>query len=99
MAALAIAVVLTSAGAWAGGRDQDRAPAPSRQRVPDNGSVTPAARKSYEDFWKRLPKSKAERPDAVHRKDDDLSRVMDRAGRPSRDGTACAWERGVTGAA
>jgi hypothetical protein len=60
LAALAIAVLLTSAGAWAGGRDQDRAPAPSRQPVPDNGSVTPAARKSYEDFWKRLPKSKAD---------------------------------------
>jgi hypothetical protein len=47
-------------GAWASGRDQDRAPAPSRQPVPDNGSVSPAARKSYEDFWKRLPKSKAD---------------------------------------
>jgi len=60
LAALAIAVMLAGTGAWAGGRDQDRAPAPSRQPVPDNGSVSPAARKSYEDFWKRLPKSKAD---------------------------------------
>jgi hypothetical protein len=60
VAALAIAVMLAGTGAWAGSRDQDRTPAPSRQPVPDNGSVSPAARKSYEDFWKRLPKSKAD---------------------------------------
>jgi len=60
VAALAIAVMLAGTGAWASGSDQDRAPAPSRQPVPDNGSVPPAARKSYEDFWKRLPKSKAD---------------------------------------
>jgi hypothetical protein len=60
VAALAIAVVLAGTGAWAGGSDQDRASAPARQPVPDNGSVPPAARKSYEDFWKRLPKSKAD---------------------------------------
>jgi hypothetical protein len=60
LAAMAVAVMLASAGAWAGDRDQDRAPAPSRQPVPDNNSVTPAARKSYEDFWKKLPKSKAD---------------------------------------
>jgi hypothetical protein len=60
LAALAIAVVFASAGAWAGGIDQDRAAAPTRQPVPDNGSVSPAARKSYEDFWKRLPKAKAD---------------------------------------
>jgi hypothetical protein len=60
LAALAIAVMLASTGAWASGSDQDLARAPSRQAVPDNGSVSPAARKSYEDFWKKLPKSKAE---------------------------------------
>src|SRR5262245_58794924 len=58
--AVAIAVVLASAGAWAAGRDQDVAPAASRQTVPDNDSVTPAARKLYEEFWKRLPKAKAD---------------------------------------
>jgi hypothetical protein len=60
LAALTIAVMLASGGAWASGSDQDRAPAPSRPPVPDNGSVSPAARKSYEDFWKKLPKSKAD---------------------------------------
>jgi hypothetical protein len=63
LAAVAIAVTLASAGASgsaASGGDQDRPPAPSRQPVPDNGSVPPAARKSYDDFWKRLPKSKAD---------------------------------------
>ena len=60
LAALAIAVMLAGTGAWAGGRDQARAPAPSRPAVPDNSSVSPSARKAYEDFWKRLPKSKAE---------------------------------------
>ena len=59
LASLAIAVVLAGGGVWASGSDQDR-PAPSRQPVPDNGSVPPAARKSYDDFWKRLPKSKAD---------------------------------------
>ena len=143
--------MLAGTGAWASGRDQDRTPAPSRQPVPDNGTVSPAARKSYEDFWKRLPKSKADalerelnalearqrrgesverdveklrreypqmfemssslqsarwivssgggtqaatctgpgldrtqRPAAVSRQDDDLSRVVNGAGRPSR---------------
>ena len=60
LAALAIAVVLAGSGAWASGRDQERAPAPARQPVPDNGTVPPAARKSYADFWKKLPKSKAD---------------------------------------
>jgi hypothetical protein len=60
LAALAMAVMLASAAAYASSSDQDRAPAPSRQPVPDSSSVSPAARKSYENFWKRLPKSKAD---------------------------------------
>jgi hypothetical protein len=60
LAALAIAGTLASAGAWASGSDQDRTPAPTRQPVPDNNTVPPSARKSYDDFWKRLPKSKAD---------------------------------------
>jgi hypothetical protein len=57
---LAIAILIASASAAANGGHQDRAPAPTRQPVPDNDSVSPAARKSYEDFWNRLPKSKAD---------------------------------------
>lgn len=60
LAALAIAVMLAGTGAWASGTDQTRAAAPSRPPVPDASSVSPAARKSYDDFWKRLPKSKAD---------------------------------------
>jgi hypothetical protein len=60
LAALVIAVMLANTGAWASSSHQDLARAPSRQAVPDNGSVSPAARKSYEDFWRKLPKSKAE---------------------------------------
>src|SRR5262245_55575113 len=67
--AVAIAVMLASAGAWASGRDQDKAWAPSRQPVPDSASVSPAARKSYDDFWKKLPKSKA---DALEREPNSL---------------------------
>jgi hypothetical protein len=68
---VALAVMLATAGAWAGGggSDQDRRPAPSRQPVPDNDSVPPTARRSYEDFWKRLPKAKA---DALER---EVSRI------------------------
>jgi hypothetical protein len=59
LAGVAIAVMLANAGAWASG-SQDRAAAVARQPVPDDKSVTPEARKSYEDFWKRLPKAKAD---------------------------------------
>ena len=82
LAALAIAVALTSAGVWASGNDQDRAAAPSRQMVPDNSSVTPAARKSYEDFWKRLPKSKA---DALDRELNALDARQQRGEAVARD--------------
>jgi hypothetical protein len=82
LAGFAIAILLAGASAWASGGDQDRAPAPSRQAVPDNGSVTPAARKSYDDFWKRLPKSKA---DALERELNTLEARQHRAEDVSRD--------------
>jgi len=57
---VAIAVTLASVGAWAGAGDQDRAPTLTKPPVPDNSSVTPAARTAYEDFWKQLAKPKAD---------------------------------------
>jgi hypothetical protein len=68
---VALAITLATAGAWASGAapEQDRKPAPSRQPVPDPDSVPPPARRAYEDFWKKLPKSKA---DALER---EISRI------------------------
>lgn len=84
--AVAFALMLATAGAWAGGgRDQDRPPTRPQQAVPDNDSVPPAARRSYEDFWKGLPKSKADALDrdlnsleARQRRGDAVERDLER---------------------
>ena len=64
--ALAIAVVgavtIANAGVWASGNaGQDRpTPRPTRPGTPEPSSVSPEARKKYDEFWKRLPREKAD---------------------------------------
>ena len=61
--ALVAAMTMASAGVWASheaiARQQERL-ATQPKAVPDNSSVSREARKTYSDFWKKLPREKAD---------------------------------------
>jgi hypothetical protein len=80
-----VTAVAIAAGAVTLGAQAERTALKASAPVPDNKSVSPAARKSYADFWKGLPKEKAdalerelEGVEARARKGDDVSRDVER---------------------
>jgi hypothetical protein len=81
--ALAIAVGAVTATA-----QSERTALKASAPVPDNKTVSPQARKSYADFWKELPKAKAdvlerelEGIEARARRGEDVSRDVERVRR------------------
>jgi hypothetical protein len=81
IAGVAVTVDVSAMRAPQGERTAARTSTP----VPDSRSVTPQARKSYADFWKELPKAKAdaferelEGLETRARRGDDVSRDVER---------------------